>query len=162
MSTIDWPTIRAKYESGISQNSLAREYGISQQAISKRALKEGWVVQFVVPPTTSDNSQQPPDDVLSIIHTLLQKAAQHAQNELDIKDIKLLADALSQFHKIKLTSPDEKPTASGIDADLLPWLDMDQLNRISELHAEIDAILELARSKKLEQEQGIKTIRKQA
>lgn len=162
---IDWPAIRAKYEQGIKQASLAREYGITQQAISKRALKESWVVHFVVPPTTDYNTPQPPEhdpqDILSIIGTLLQKVAVHAQaTELEPKDIKLLADAISQFHKVKLTSTQDKPTASGIASDVLPYLDMAQLDRLAALQAEQETILDEARAKKLEAEQGIMSINK--
>jgi hypothetical protein len=167
--SIDWPAIKAQYEQGVKQNSLAREYGITQQAISKRAVKEGWIVQAVVPPTTFDNFSQhhshldddgDPHNILTIIHVLLKKVAQHAdQDNLDVKDIKLLADAISQFHKIYLTSPsNDKPTESGIAAALLPYLTMRHLDRLAELRAEEESIYEEARAAKLEAEQGIKTI----
>ena len=164
-SSVDWQAIKGKYEQGIRQASLAREHGITQQAISKRALKEGWQVQFVVSPTTIDNFPQPgdnqPDEVLSVIGTLLQKVIKHAQQEdIEIKDIKLLADALSQFHKIRLTSPDDKPSISGTPSGLLPYLNSEQLGLISELQGKIDEVLDVARAKKLEQENGIRSIHK--
>uniref|UniRef100_UPI00257A29D6 helix-turn-helix domain-containing protein n=1 Tax=Oceanithermus sp. TaxID=2268145 RepID=UPI00257A29D6 len=37
-----WEEIRARYEGGASARELAREFGVSGQAISKRARKEGW------------------------------------------------------------------------------------------------------------------------
>lgn len=37
-----WANIRAKYEAGQSGQSLAREYGISQANVNRRAKNEGW------------------------------------------------------------------------------------------------------------------------
>lgn len=37
-----WQTIRARREAGHSFNSLAKEFGVSHQAIQKRANNEGW------------------------------------------------------------------------------------------------------------------------
>lgn len=38
----DWESIRNVYESGESVAALARRFGLSRQAIMKRAAKEGW------------------------------------------------------------------------------------------------------------------------
>lgn len=38
----NWDKIRAEYEAGASQNSLAARYGISRPAIAKRIAREGW------------------------------------------------------------------------------------------------------------------------
>lgn len=44
MSDIDWSAIRNDYEAGKSSlSALEREYGVSRQAIKKRANREGWV-----------------------------------------------------------------------------------------------------------------------
>ena len=159
---IDWPAIRAKYATGIPQASLAREYGVTQQAISKRALKEGWVVEHVVPPTTDSQPAQPakhdPQNILNIIAVLLEKVAQHAdQQNIEPKDIKLLADAISQFHKIRLTSPENTSSESGLPSDLLRFLTADELSQVSTWQSHIEAMLEVARERKLESE-GIKTV----
>ncbi len=74
--------------------------------------------------------------------------------------IQILMDALSQVHKINLTSASDKPTESGIAAELLSYFDTEQLHEWSELEAQQDAILEAVQAYKLEQEQGIKSIRK--
>ena len=39
----DWETIRAEYEAGSSMCQLSKHHGVSKQAISKRAMKEGWL-----------------------------------------------------------------------------------------------------------------------
>lgn len=65
---------------------------------------------------------------------------------------------LPEFNEKILAEPTE--TASGIAADLLPYLDNEQLGLISELQGKIDEVLDVARAKKLEQEQGIKTLHK--
>ncbi len=42
--SVDWQAIRSEYESGGSSlSALEREYGVSRQAIKKRAVRENWV-----------------------------------------------------------------------------------------------------------------------
>lgn len=43
MAKFDWNTIRAEYELGASQASLAKRYGCSRKAIQKHILAEGWI-----------------------------------------------------------------------------------------------------------------------
>src|SRR5258708_5427125 len=44
IAVTDWPAIRSAYESETSSlSALEREYGVSRQAIKKRAIKEKWV-----------------------------------------------------------------------------------------------------------------------
>ena len=44
MARYDWETIRAEYEAGdVSMGKLAEKYGVSKQAISKKAKAEGWI-----------------------------------------------------------------------------------------------------------------------
>lgn len=51
MSDIDWSAIRDDYEAGKSSlSALEREYGVSRQAIKKRANRENWVTASVTPP----------------------------------------------------------------------------------------------------------------
>lgn len=38
----DWVEIRAKYEAGASERSLAKKYGVSRSAIQKHIKAEGW------------------------------------------------------------------------------------------------------------------------
>lgn len=108
----DWPTIRADYEQGISQNSLAIKHHISQQAISKRVRKEGWITRLVVPPTTSYNIQQPADEQSEL--AIVEKALRHLATFLDgdgletLHSHKLFADALSQYIKLKMILPSEQ------------------------------------------------------
>lgn len=175
MPDIDWPSIRAHYEQGVSQRSLARKYGISQQAISKRALKESWVVS-PFPAVVIDNvpDNQPLETSAAAIaeqaRYVIAKAIQKMKEGTtalgplteyeDHKALKLLMDSLSQAHKIELTSTSDKPTESGLPADLLDYLSMADLDAISEHQKAVEAILDEARARKLETEQGIKTMRK--
>jgi hypothetical protein len=54
MSKFDWLAIRAMYEAGDSMSSISRKEGMpSKQAISKRAMDEGWT-QIDKPPPKLD------------------------------------------------------------------------------------------------------------
>lgn len=58
MSNLDWGAIRAAYETGVSSlSSLEREFGVSRQAIKKRANKECWVTPEQ-PVTVTGNQQE--------------------------------------------------------------------------------------------------------
>lgn len=81
--------------------------------------------------------------------------------------VKKYSDSLlSSLARVRLPEFKEKPaeqpqeTASGIGADVLPYLDRAQLDRLATLQAEEEAILDEARAKKLEAEQGIMSINK--
>lgn len=166
---IDWPTIRAKYETGISQRTLAREYGISQAAISKRAAREQWLISPHINQVINDNvldANDNPEPVV-IADEALTDLSHHLkgrpdQAKLQLTQHKLFADSFSQYIKIKQMLPSDKPTASGIAAELLPYLDNDQLSELASLNARQEEILETARATKLEAEQGIMSIRKKA
>jgi hypothetical protein len=115
---VDWTAIRSGFEQGASQRSLAREFGVTQPTISERAKKEGWqhtTNPLPIIPLSEPISDRETHDLLSVVSTLLQKVALHAQSNLEPKDIKLLADALSQFHKIKITTPQQDQDFSAFD-----------------------------------------------
>lgn len=120
MSGVDWVAIRAEYEDGISQHSLAAKYGITQQAISKRARKEQWIVHIhmtpvhqVVTRVTDDNQQQPGD--LSTVDNAIDLISRRLAEEPENKDIKMLMDSLSQAYKIKYMLPAEQGDTSAYD-----------------------------------------------
>ncbi len=162
MTPDQWQEIRAQHEQqGISKSTLAKIHGVTRQAIQQRAHKEKWITPLA-PPLSPLAPLQEEQEVtpVAIATSLLQKIAEWAEGDLEPKDIKILMDALSQVHKINLTSPSDKPTVSGIAAELLSYFDTEQLHEWSELEAQQDAILEAVQAYKLEQEQGIKSIRK--
>lgn len=57
---------------------------------------------------------------------------------------------------------EDKPTASGIAAELLPYANTEQLAQLASLNAQQEEILEIIRAAKLEQDTGILSIRKKA
>ena len=139
-SNVDWPSIRAEFEQGLSQRTLAPKYGISQSAISQKAKKESWIITPLIIPASDLITDKSDNDLLAIVQLLLKKTAEHAEGNLEPKDIKLLADALSQFHKIKLTLPPEEQDLSQYDlrlllADATP----DELAVVQPVFATIDA-----------------------
>ncbi len=109
----DWQQIRSECEQGASQKSLAAKYHITQQAISKRALKEGWVVSpqgIVVSPTTDQ-----PDLVDQALADLAIHLTDHPEEaKLELKEHKLFADAFSQYMKAKLLFPTEQEIHDGL------------------------------------------------
>jgi len=65
MSTVDWSAIRSRYENGnMSLSAMERAYGVSRQAIKKRATKEQWFAperaELVTPqlPVTGTSNHQ--------------------------------------------------------------------------------------------------------
>ncbi len=141
-SNVDWPSIRAEFEQGLSQRSLALKYGVSQAAISKRANKERWVITPVImpqPEVISDNQELEPE-IASLLQAALQGLAQLTPQEFTLKEQKLFADALSQYNKIKLTLPPEEQDLSQYDlrlllADATP----EELSIVQPVFATIDA-----------------------
>src|SRR6266568_1294091 len=123
--TSDWAAIRQEYEQGhLSQSALAKKYGLSRTAIHKRAKTESWQVAGcrlqVAGATTPPSPTSLPGDALSIAHTGLHQLAQHLQAEtpLDIKDHKLLSDALAQYVKVLLIAPQEETQETGLFIDI--------------------------------------------
>jgi predicted transcriptional regulator len=159
MTDIEWAEIRFQYEAGISQRTLATKYGVSQATISRRAGKENWCITERITPVSliRSDAQDKKTDVLIVADTLLDKVAEQAETVDDPRDIKNLADTLSQIHKIKLTShSSDKPTASGIPAELLPYATLDEL-------AQLDSIVKAIEERKLQAEQeaaGVRPLRK--
>jgi hypothetical protein len=169
-SNIDWPAIRAGYERGLSKSALAREYGVSRQVIQYRAKIEQWIEPLFASPSDhfAPLQNNKPEEEMSTVEKAIVLISERLDEKPDNKDIKMLMDSLSQAYKIKQIAPStDKPAENGIPADLLQYLSMEQLTELSELEAhqeKLEArkneILETAKEKKLEQEQGIKTIRK--
>lgn len=116
MNEVNWSTIKEAYEAGASQTSLARLHGISQQAISKRALKEGWVVGPVVMPPEMVVSDNLVDQALADLANYL--TGDPAQAKLALKDHKLFSDAFSAYMKAKLLTPAEQ----GYSTDMRDFL----------------------------------------
>lgn len=112
-SGIDWTAIRQQYEQGMSKNTLAKEHGVSRQAIQQRAAKEHWITPLLASPTAflAPMQVQTTDELseLSIVEKALKDLAQHLEHApLDLKSHKLFADALSQYIKLRLLLPQQQ------------------------------------------------------
>lgn len=156
----DWQAIRAEFEQGISQRSLALKYGTTQASISRHATKEHWCITPRIIPVSVIQETAEELSERDLVQKALNQLAVYLDGEglIGLNQHKLFADALSQYIKLKMLFPSDQPTASGIAADLLPFLEMHELTRISELQEQIDALLEIASARKLEQTQNIKSI----
>jgi len=173
---IDWSVIRQEYEQGTSLRDIVAAHGSSIATISRVARHEGWekppeartVKQMkretsVPPSPVSLDSAESPQTIADLAIADLAKylsGKEVVDAKLKLSEHKLFADSFSQYVRAKMLLPSDKPTASGIHAELLPYLSLDQLNELSELEARKEEVLAYARAEKLETEQGIKTLRK--
>lgn len=141
----DWVAIRKAYEcERPSLSALERTYGVSRTAIRKRAAHEHW---FQVPGSTPPVPVEPlplPLDALSIAKRGLHQLAQHLQADtpLDIKEHKLLSDALAQYVKVLVIAPQEESSEEGLVLDIgkLPaWkrMELRRLLAADEPHREV-------------------------
>jgi predicted transcriptional regulator len=107
-SNTDWTSIKAEYEQGLSQRSLALKYGISQAAISQKASKEKWLIKPLITPATVISSDNLSDVDQAIADLMQHLTGDPKKAKLLIKEHKLFADAMSQYKKLKTTSPDDE------------------------------------------------------
>ncbi len=126
----DWVTIRTELEQGLgSQTSLAAKYGVTQQAISKRAIKDGWVVPpqgIVVPPTTNEPTLV--DQALADL--ALHLTGDPAKAKLQLNQHKLFADSFSQYMKAKLLSTQDQELPKSIDWSIFTQDELDIIQPI--------------------------------
>jgi hypothetical protein len=124
VSTVDWPSIRAEYESGASKQALSIKHGITRQAIIKQARKGKWITplvtapeHMVTPPVTNAlpiNLEKLSD--LEIVEKAIADLYRHLEaGHLELNQHKLFADALSQYRKIKLLIPPEQENYAAYD-----------------------------------------------
>lgn len=113
----DWQAIRIEYEQGASQASLAKRFSVSRKAIQNHIAKERWIVAGEVAPATRPPILLPiSNDARSIARIGLHQLSMHLQTEvlLDIKDHKLLSDALAQYVKVLSMAPQEQKSQDGL------------------------------------------------
>jgi hypothetical protein len=133
----DWQAIRAEYEQGASQRSLATKYGISQAAISKRCLKEGWVIASVVMPTESVVSDNTVDQALADLAVHLTDHPERAK--LQLTQHKLFADAFSSYMKAKTLAPVEEDISTYDMRDFLAHCTDEELAIVRPIIATVQA-----------------------
>ncbi len=104
-----WTKIKTEYEHGASKNALAEKYGVSRQAIIKHAKAEKWLApvhpEMDIPLSISDVleviTEEEARGVIAVALMMLKRIAEHVEKQdLEIKDLKLLADALSSCNKV--------------------------------------------------------------
>jgi hypothetical protein len=156
-----WAQVRKDYEAGMSQRSLSLKYGIAQPVISRRARAEHWIVtirpETLLTAANADLSESDEDITAKLVNLAVSDLAKHMngqgnQAKLNLKEIKLLMDSLSQAHKILLTLPGGKVVEPGVPAELLKYLTMEQLKELAEIEAEMEAMFEKAKAAKLAEE----------
>lgn len=119
MTTANWETIRQEYEQGDSLRVLAARHGVGVTTIHDRSKSEQWVRTLG---ERKPNTEQPPiptDDAFSLARFALHKLVELAQGDLDLKDHKLLSDALSQYNKVIAAAPPTQTRGSYIAPELI-------------------------------------------
>ena len=153
---IDWDAIRSDYEDGISLRTLSTKYTVPKTTIIRHQQAEGW--ERTADRTISRTPDRPPmTKVVGLADSMIDQLAVISKIPLDLKEHKLFADALSQYNKILVSDPTaQQDEAHGpVPAELLPFVDEKDL-------AAIDAILSRAQERKMEAEQKITPIRREA
>ena len=120
----DWNVIRQEYEQGASLRQLAARHDVPKTTLIRRRDAERWTKDRTIGPRTRPDHtplSKPvhlpiPDDAVSIARIGLSQLAQHLQQDtiLDLKDHKLLSDALSQYVKALITAPRENEVQDGL------------------------------------------------
>ncbi len=112
-----WSKIKSEYEHGASKNALAEKYGVSRQAIIKRSQKERWIapvhpemgisedlLNMPVSAFLEEATEQEVKGIVEVALMMLVRIAEHMKTEeLEIKDLKLLADTLATCNKVLTT-----------------------------------------------------------
>lgn len=140
----DLKAIRAEYEnSPLSIRSLAAKYGISKSTLAARAQSEHWhrspISSFLdgqnragVQDTVQAENEQV--DALAIALQGLAGLAVIVKQSMDLREHKLLADALSQYFKVILAAPPQEQSRRGyLDPELIacmPESDQNEMQRI--------------------------------
>jgi hypothetical protein len=103
MNEINWSNIRAEYEAGASQRSLATKYGVSQARISQIAKRDGWIIAPLIIPQQLISSDNIPDQGIADLANYLNGTPGNAKMLLN--EHKLFADAYTQYRKAKMLEP---------------------------------------------------------
>lgn len=144
----EWAMIRAEYEQGTPQRRLAAKFGISQAAISQRAKREEWVINKLIIPITDDNPPAESDNpFLTLVYKAIRDLAKHLEFHLDLREHKLLADALSQYTKVKLAFPDEDQAAPFDLRDFLAGCTDEELEQLRPILLNVQARIEAEQEK---------------
>lgn len=165
MPDIDWAAIRRDYEQGRSLRSLEKQYPVTRPAIAKHAKKEGWQapdmpivsIPYHEVSTLETFSEPDVDPLLGLVNDAITDLARHLDNHLELKEHKLLADALSQYVKIKLSLPGKADQTSQVAAfdirDLLASATDDELELLRPVIKNVQARID-------EQQEKIRPIKK--
>ncbi len=158
MSTVDWQYIRAEWELGISERTLATKYSVPKTTLHDRAKAEKWIRMLPTgfrpdPPTTKAVVDTPMSTVNTarLLHEVIHRLAQN--DIIDERMVKLLADALSQVHKIQMTAVIDPETSPYDLRDLLSYC-------TEEERAIIKPIFTAATARKQEEQEKLKPMRK--
>ncbi len=112
MTTANWTAIRQEYEQGDSLRVLAARHGVGVTTIHDRSKSEHWVRTLGERKTNTERPPIPTDDAFSLARYALHKLIELAQGDLDLKDHKLLSDALSQYNKVIAAAPPQPTSQS--------------------------------------------------
>jgi hypothetical protein len=114
----DWEAIKKDFEDGLSLRTLSAKYDVGKSTIADRSNAGHW--QRTEPGHIPDIPYTPlPEqdtEIAGLAKQMVGQLATIAQTPLELKEHKLFADSLSQYHKIILTSVDaQSSTPQSLD-----------------------------------------------
>jgi hypothetical protein len=106
----------------MSVRSIAEQFGMNESTLRSRAAAEKWLKpsrKFRAPPSRTEAVRETPESTAETARLLHEVIHRLAQGDIDERMVKLLADALSQVHKIQITSPQTEQTTQ--DGFFIPF-----------------------------------------
>ncbi len=135
----DWQAIETDREAGLSMRTLSLKYGLPKSTISDHFNKSLSAPTSDTPRTPVGQIGQLPlptaTDIVELARRLIGQLDTIALTPLDLKEHNLLAQALSQYNKVLVTTP-PPAQVSGIDWSLL---NPDELKTVEDIFAQAEA-----------------------
>ena len=107
----DWEAIQKEYEGGLSLRSLSAKHEVPTTTLHRHIQHGQWQRN-----TERNKAEhplvfeqvQPPDSIAELAQKMVGQLANIALVPLALKEHKLFADSLSQYHKIIIAAPDQQ------------------------------------------------------
>lgn len=132
----NWEAIQKDFDNGMSLRSLELKYTISKSVLGRRLVKREEGQYRDSTGTMGQGSVAAPAPATTeLAQSMIGQLAVIAKVPLDLKEHNLLANALSQYNKIVVTSVTTQSATQGIDWSIFT---QDELDIITPIHAQAE------------------------